>query len=109
MTCCGSLFKLLFFGILKIFMVFLAQINYNLKLCNKVSSPLLICRVLAQDHTSIFTWKNKCKFELEDHAKLSASWPSWQSGGKHFLWLLEAFIHFVQLIQYAWLIPFTNH
>ena len=34
---------------------------------------------------SIFTWKNKCKIELEDHAKLSAYWPwnqnhsqSWQ-------------------------------
>ena len=32
-----------------------------------------VCRVLAQDHTSIFTWK--CKIELEDHAKLSAYWP----------------------------------
>ena len=34
----------------------------------------LVWRVLAQDHTSIFTLKNKCKIELEDHAKLFAYW-----------------------------------
>ena len=37
--------------------------------------PGLVCRVHAQDHTLIFTWKNKYKIELEDHAKLSAYWP----------------------------------
>ena len=39
--------------------------------------PGLVCRVHTQDHTSIFTWKNK--IELEDHAKLSAYWPWGQS------------------------------
>ena len=39
-----------------------------------VSFTGLVCRVLAQDRASIFTWKNKCKIELEDHAKLSAYW-----------------------------------
>ena len=39
-----------------------------------VWSSGLVCRVLAQDHTSNFTWKNKCKIEIEDHAKNSAYW-----------------------------------
>ena len=34
----------------------------------------LVCRVLAQVHTSNFTWKNNCKIELEDHDEFSAYW-----------------------------------
>ena len=30
-----------------------------------VWSSGLVCRVLAQDHTSNFTWKNKCKIYLK--------------------------------------------